>query len=139
MNVKMLAHWRSRRAETYPMAPMSVSRVTSLPLVALAYALAYSGAVAGAQERLFAGVSALDGIRRLRPRFLRSRRAEVARQALVLPVVYLDGMKLGELRTLESIHLRSVLEIQYSSPTEATMRWGLGHEGGVIHVMSRRA
>lgn len=85
------------------------------------------------------GVTALDAIRRLRPEFLRSRRAELARQALVLPVVYLDGTKLGELGLLESIHLRSVLEIQYFSPTEASMRWGLGHEGGVIHVMLRRA
>ncbi len=83
--------------------------------------------------------TAFDAIRRLRPHFLSARRAEIGRQALVMPVVYLDGQRLGELRTLEQIQLRVVLEIQYYSPTEASMRWGLGHDGGVIHVVLRRA
>jgi hypothetical protein len=85
------------------------------------------------------GVTALDAIRRLRPHFLSARRAEVGREALVTPLVYLDGVRLGELGALQQIQLRSVLEIQYYSPTEATMRWGMGHGGGVIHVILRRA
>jgi hypothetical protein len=84
-------------------------------------------------------VTALDAIRRLRPHFLTARRAEVGREALVAPIVYMDGVRLGELGALQQIQLRSVLEIQYFSPTEATMRWGMGHGGGVIHVILRRA
>jgi hypothetical protein len=85
------------------------------------------------------GNSALDAVRRLRPQFLRARRSEVGREALVLPSVYVDGARMGDLRLLEAIQLRSVLEIQYFSPSEANMRWGVGHEGGVIHVILRRA
>jgi hypothetical protein len=85
------------------------------------------------------GSTALDAVRRLRPQFLRARRSEVGREALVLPAVYIDGVRVGDLELLETIHLRSVLEIQYFSPTEANMRWGVGHEGGVIHVILRRA
>lgn len=106
---------------------------------AVTYSVVERPAITRSEIESVPGNTALDAVRRLRPQFLRARRSEVGREALVLPSVYVDGVRLGDLRLLETIHLRSVLEIQYYSPNEAHMRWGVGHEGGVIHVILRRA
>jgi len=53
---------------------------------------------------------------------------------VALPVVYLDGMKMGDPETLKGIVTRNVDEVRYLSPGKAEMEYGLGHEGGAILV-----
>lgn len=74
-------------------------------------------------------------ISELRPHFLRPQRGGTAAN---LPLVYLDGSRLGELDRLRTISASSVDRIQFISAADATTRWGTGHIGGVILVHSRR-
>lgn len=77
--------------------------------------------------------TAYDAIRRLRPRWLRRRgtRNELA-------VVYQDNFRLGELDQLRSIMIEQVAEIRFISASDATTRWGTGHSGGAIQVITQR-
>ena len=52
----------------------------------------------------------------------------------VRALVYLDGSMLGDLRTLRSINMSSVMEIRYMSGADATTRYGMNHSGGVILI-----
>jgi hypothetical protein len=51
--------------------------------------------------------------------------------------VYRDGMRFGGVATLRSINTVEIESIQYVDGIAASQRWGLGHENGVIHVISR--
>ncbi len=48
--------------------------------------------------------------------------------------VYLDGMRLGGVRSLEGISTPSIQYIRYYTGADATTRWGIGHGRGVIFV-----
>jgi hypothetical protein len=77
--------------------------------------------------------SAYEAVERLRPAFLRETRG--------VPLfgertVYLDGMKLGGLRQLQTISAYSVREIRYLSAIEATARFGPGNPSGAIVVVT---
>ena len=85
------------------------------------------------------GFTALQALRRLRPEFLN-------RHAAPLPgnneegfaVVYLDGVRLGGLETLEDIPVTTIAEIRYLRASTAAERLGKNHRGGVILVSSIR-
>ena len=84
--------------------------------------------------------NAYELVRLLRPLYLRDRGPQsfdpaAARQ----PVVYVDGIRLGEVASLRTIPTSAVLEISYLSPLEAAARWGANHPAGVIQVRTRRA
>jgi len=102
--------------------------------------------------------SALDVIRRYRPRWLQPARAPAAtgagvvplvarpgmpqrRDALVAndvyPTVFRDGVRLGEISSLESIDPRTVASIRLLSAADASTKYGSGHDGGVIEVVGR--
>ena len=78
-----------------------------------------------------------QAIRSLRPHFLRpvrgSRSITGGGQATV-PVLYVDGMKSGDVEGLRSIRAQAVKEVRYLSPSQAGIRYGLGHEAGAILV-----
>lgn len=83
-----------------------------------------------------AGISlptAYDAVERLRPRFLRPR-ATGGGPATAYPVVYIDGVRRGTLEVLRSVATSSVLEIRYLSAADATTRYGLDVQGGVLDV-----
>jgi outer membrane cobalamin receptor len=83
--------------------------------------------------------TALDVVQRLRPHFLQRRgptsiRAEVSSY----PVVYIDGLRRGDVNELRQIPAGTVERIEYISASDATTRWGTGHVAGVISVTTRR-
>jgi hypothetical protein len=100
--------------------------------------------------------SALEVIRRFRPRWLQATRNPTSggvapvggrpgmpqdgRDTIgneVYPTVVRDGIRLGEIDTLASISSRTVASIRFLSPTDARTRYGSGFDGGVIEVVSR--
>ncbi|MDQ6828696.1 MAG: hypothetical protein M3081_07500 [Gemmatimonadota bacterium] len=84
--------------------------------------------------------TALDAIQRLRPSFLRYRgNATTSSPRGVAPVVYFGEDRLGSLTELGSIDIVHVEEIRYISAIDATTRWGTGHTGGVILIVTRKS
>ena len=51
-------------------------------------------------------------------------------------VVYLDDMRLGGAEELRAIAVARISEIKYFDGTAAYARWGFGHDGGVVQVIS---
>ena len=76
-------------------------------------------------------ISALDAIRRLRPRWLQGR-------ANLRPQVIVDGARMGNLDdALQSIQASSVRTMRYMHASEATMRFGTNYAAGAIEVITR--
>ena len=53
-------------------------------------------------------------------------------------VVYVDGTRIGDIDQLRQISASSIATMRYYSASEAQMKWGSGHPGGVIEVISKR-
>lgn len=81
--------------------------------------------------------SAFDVVRRLRPQWLRSRGTANFDGDQMLPIVFVDRSRRGELRELELINADDIERIRYLTSREATMRYGTGYPGGIIMVISR--
>ncbi len=80
--------------------------------------------------------NALEAVRRLRSSWLRTR--GVANPAGGDPiVVYLDGVRVGELAALEEVRIASVEEIRRLKGTDAVTRYGRGHDSGAIVVTTK--
>jgi hypothetical protein len=82
---------------------------------------------------------AFDAIQALRPNWLRPR----GQQSLSDPtagtvVVYLDGARFGGPDALRQVAVQNILSAQYLNAGDATARFGTGHTGGVILIVSRR-
>lgn len=89
--------------------------------------------------------TAQELIQRLRPTWLRSRGMSSARPTNsagestgTLPVVYLDSSILGEISTLANVPTSNIAQIQYLSANEATQRFGTGHTGGAIIIITKK-
>ena len=81
------------------------------------------------------GYTALEALRRLRPEFLgRHAPPRPGDNEAGFAVVYLDGVRLGGLETLENIPVNTILEIRYLRPAAAADQLGRNHRGGVILV-----
>ena len=76
-------------------------------------------------------VSVVAAVRRLRPQWLRARRGSE-------PVVYVDDFRAGHIRALDRLSIPDIAELRYLSSSDATTRYGGGHEGGVILVRTKR-
>lgn len=81
--------------------------------------------------------NAYMAIRRAAPHFLRPHTPTPGRRQGSTAIVYIDGVRYGSLRTLQSINVLDVNEIQYLDGPEATIRFGTGHPGGAILVKTR--
>ena len=53
-------------------------------------------------------------------------------------IVYVDGTRIGDINQLREISASSIATMRYYSASEAQMKWGSGHPGGVIEVISKR-
>ena len=53
------------------------------------------------------------------------------------PVVYMNNSRFGRIPELYNIDYRQIAEIKYLRSTEATQRFGMGHEGGAILISTR--
>jgi outer membrane cobalamin receptor len=82
--------------------------------------------------------NAYEVIERIRPQWLNTRGgASMANPEGSEPVVYLDGARAGGLRELVSIRANVVVRIEYLRSSDATNRYGTGHQGGAILVTTR--
>lgn len=80
-----------------------------------------------------------EAIRLLRPTWLRARGPQSIRSSVSpYPVVYVDGIRMGEPQWLRDIPCTTVLEARFIGAADATTRWGTGHATGVILVTTRR-
>ncbi len=77
-----------------------------------------------------------DAIEALRSNWLIPRGPDSFRTPSQVTVVY-DDTELGDVSTLRSINIRSVVYVRYYNGVDATARWGLDHGAGVIFVSSR--
>lgn len=82
--------------------------------------------------------TAFDAIRQLRPEFLRTRGGgSIQNPGQEYAVVYINGVRAGDLNALNSVRASDVQEVRYMSASEATTRYGTGHAGGVIEIRTR--
>lgn len=83
--------------------------------------------------------TAYEAVQQLRSRWL-SRRGPMSIQNPEPPgpVVYVDGMRFGEVGSLRQISARHVVEMRYINARDATTRFGTGHPAGVIMVSTQR-
>lgn len=85
----------------------------------------------------YATLSALDVVRRLRPRWLTGRGQGSG--GMNRPQVIQDGARLGDPdNALRSIAVSDLEELRFLSASDATMRYGTNFPGGAIVVTSRR-
>jgi hypothetical protein len=86
--------------------------------------------------------NAYEAISLRRPFFLKSRGVRSLREAptgqtVEYPVVYLDRMYYGDLESLRTISVSTIVEIRYLDFNSATVQFGTGHSGGIIHVITK--
>jgi hypothetical protein len=85
--------------------------------------------------------NALQIIMKLRPQMLRSRGVispNDANSEATMPKIYVDNVSYGNVESLSNINATQIKEIQYIKATDATTRWGTGHTGGVILVITKK-
>ena len=83
--------------------------------------------------------SAFKLIERLRPNWLRSRgKISFTRPGAGYPVVYIDAIRHGNLNTLHQMTPHQIRRIEFIRAADATIRWGTGHSGGAINIVTGR-
>ena len=80
--------------------------------------------------------TAWDAVRQLRPAWLRSRGTR-SLTGEVYPSVIVDSMAPEPMEFLRNIDCRSILEIRFFDPREATTRFGTGYPSGAIVVTTK--
>ena len=79
--------------------------------------------------------SAWDAIEALRGNWLHDRGVSSFRLQTEI-LVYLDGVRYGNVSSLRNIPVTNVESIRYFNGMDASTRWGLDHGKGVIYVTS---
>ncbi len=79
-----------------------------------------------------------DAVRRLRPRWLRTRGTTSTRGAAPGMPVFIDNVRSGSTERLESLPIDQVEQVRYVSPSDATTRWGTNMSLGAIEVIMRK-
>jgi hypothetical protein len=84
-------------------------------------------------------VNAYEAVQKLRPAMLRQRQVASANaQSMGELVVYVDNNRYGDAESLRSISASSIAVLRYYSASEAQTKWGSGHPGGAIEVVTKR-
>jgi hypothetical protein len=81
---------------------------------------------------------AFEAIQKLRPDWLHARGATSFGGGVPDLLVYLDGQRLGTKAILPQFATAGIKEIRFYSASDATQRWGTGHSGGVIEIVTRQ-
>jgi len=76
--------------------------------------------------------NAYDAVQKLRPAYLRPRPSGMNSRSMA--VVFIDGIRRGAPEILRTVASTVVAEIRFLSAAEATTRYGLDLDGGVIDV-----
>ena len=79
--------------------------------------------------------SLLAMIRADRPNWLRATQTSI-RGGPASVTVYQDNFRLGGVELLEMFRPGTLYSVQFYTASEAEGRYGVGHEGGVIHIRS---
>ena len=98
--------------------------------------------------------NAYEAIQKLRPAMLRQRQMAsangqggMAKDAPTVTgtsvgagnvVIYMDGTRLGDVEQLRQISSATIASIRSYSASEAQTKWGSGHPGGAIEVITKR-
>lgn len=77
-------------------------------------------------------------VQQVRPRFLQSLGPTAMGQSGGGLLVYLDATRLGYANAMQDIRMAEIEEVRYLSPSEATLRFGTGHDGGALILKRRR-
>lgn len=79
-----------------------------------------------------------DAVRNLRPQWMmRSRPTTMLQQNQGELLVYVDGMRFGNLESLRQLNPGGVQAVRFHSPSSAEARFGPGHLLGAIEVVTR--
>jgi hypothetical protein len=81
--------------------------------------------------------SAYHAIQSLRPVWLYHQANATISNPDPLPVVYLDGVRTGDLEQLHWMSADELETIARLSPADATTRFGTGHSAGAIDIRTR--
>lgn len=82
--------------------------------------------------------NAYEAVQKLRPAMFRPRQPATANaQAKGEVLVYVDNNRFGNADALRLISASSIELVRYYSASEAQTKWGSGHPGGVIEVLTR--
>jgi len=81
--------------------------------------------------------SAYHAIEALRPTWLYRRSRATIRSSNPLPIVYLDGIRTGDLEQLHLMSADDVDTMTLLSPADATTLFGTGHPSGAVDVRTR--
>lgn len=83
--------------------------------------------------------SAFELIKRMRPNWLVPRgQNDFSGENTAYPVVYLDGMRHGNVSVLRHITPSNIQRMEFIGTADATTRWGTGHRSGVINIVTGR-
>lgn len=82
--------------------------------------------------------TAFDAIMRLRPEFIRRRTYSMSTPGGATPIVYMDGLRIGDVSWLRNVNAATVARIEYASASDAAMRTGQPVPGGALFITSRR-
>ena len=79
--------------------------------------------------------NAYELINDLRPHWLRGRGARSLRASeAVYPVVYVNRIRRGDIRSLRNISVMDIKEIRFLNAGDATIAYGTGHPSGAIEI-----
>ena len=83
--------------------------------------------------------NAMEAIQKLRPTMLRRAQISSANaQSRGETVIYIDNTRYGAVDNLRQIPASSIALVRYFSASESQLKWGSGHPGGVIEVVTKR-
>jgi hypothetical protein len=82
--------------------------------------------------------TAFEVVQSLRPSWLRERARSVSNPQGAEVAVYLDGVRLGGIGALRQVPVHNISTMQFMTPSDATTRFGTGHAGGAILIVTRR-
>jgi hypothetical protein len=83
--------------------------------------------------------NALEAVQKLRPAMLkRATMSSANAQSRGEIVIYVDNTRYGAVDNLRQIPSSSIAVVRYFSASESQLKWGSGHPGGVIEVVTKR-
>lgn len=97
-----------------------------------------NGPITLQQIQVSPATNVLDLVTALRPQWLRTRGSSRVGAAPDVVAVYLNNLRLGGPAELRELTITQVQSVEYLDARQSQLRFGTGHEAGVILVTSRR-
>ena len=132
------AHWPGRTVFLFLLAVASCTATGNVPGEQRSRSRSESEAITRAELDGSSFLSAHHAIERLRPTWLRPRGPPSISVPSPYPVIYVDGLRRGDLDELRTIAVLDVVTIQFMSASDATTRYGTDHASGAILLTTSR-